>query len=70
MDANDSPGKRGTVRLNATVSAAAEGCETAAQVAEVRALGCPYAQGFYLGMPAPSLDGSPARACARSLRSR
>src|SRR6202007_1382851 len=31
----------------------AEGIETAAQLATLRALGCAYGQGFHLGRPAP-----------------
>ena len=34
---------------------AAEGVETEAQLARLRALGCDYVQGYLLGRPAPEL---------------
>jgi EAL domain-containing protein (putative c-di-GMP-specific phosphodiesterase class I) len=34
----------------------AEGIETEDQLAEIRRLGCPHAQGFYFARPAPAED--------------
>ena len=50
------------------VDAIAEGVETPAQAAALRAIGCPYGQGYHLGQPTPqeefaaaSSDGSPSK---------
>jgi EAL domain-containing protein (putative c-di-GMP-specific phosphodiesterase class I) len=46
----------------------AEGVETAAQLAELLALGCDYAQGFRFGRPVPAEGLGQALAdCARVL---
>ncbi|MFQ5689898.1 MAG: EAL domain-containing protein [Gemmatimonadota bacterium] len=43
-----------TLKLTVT----AEGIETEAQAEKLRAMGCDMGQGFYLGRPAPAVDGA------------
>ena len=66
MEANgdDAAIVRSTIELgrNLSLEVTAEGVETAVVYEELVALGCDFAQGFYIGRPMPAAD------CARDLR--
>ena len=57
-DANDAAIVRSTIELgrNLGLRVVAEGVETAAIWTQLRALGCDFAQGYYLSRPVPAAE--------------
>jgi EAL domain-containing protein (putative c-di-GMP-specific phosphodiesterase class I) len=57
-DRNDAAIVRSTVELgrNLGLKVVAEGVETAAAWAHLKALGCDFAQGYYLSKPVPAAE--------------
>ena len=56
-----------TLARSLEMDVVAEGVETGEQLAQLRALGCDYAQGFYFSRPLPAADASQLITHLRSL---